>query len=352
MSSHATSLINTYSTRNLGDAAIMRSIAQLVPSRAADAVVSDQSPVSVPGVALVERLQGDGPRISVGGDIFNNSRPLLFTRNFLANVAELRKVADRTISFGQTIPSSCTGLALRKLSSALARLPSVTVRDEESHQLLNSRGVRADLSWDVAFVTRDTDSSLVRARKLYETESLDPGRTVLMSARSFDALYPCDQAKFETQMATLSRKLVWRGHQVAYVIQSDVSAADSDREVVGRIKALFPNVRILDPLAEGDDEDRVATLASILRLANIVVGVRYHTTVLRLAMGRQPFSLHYSRKGADLHKRLGLQGLHMSEGGLEDLIKDIERTADMHFDPSGISQEVADRFSSAMSTVS
>ena len=71
-------------------------------------------------------------RVGVGGDIFNNSRPALVTRKFLSLARELAGHRQAAFVFGQSLPPSCRGLALRYLSRVFRQLSSVTVRDEES----------------------------------------------------------------------------------------------------------------------------------------------------------------------------------------------------------------------------
>ena len=46
-------LVNTYSTRNLGDAAIMAALAGLVPAGCVKARIDEDAPCAVPGLSLI-----------------------------------------------------------------------------------------------------------------------------------------------------------------------------------------------------------------------------------------------------------------------------------------------------------
>lgn len=348
----ATALISTYSTRNLGDAAIMRAIAGLVPGGIAHVSLQEDHRLSVPNLRFAghDRVAAD-VRISVGGDIFNNSRPSFITRNFLAKVAELGRAPRSTIAFGQTIPASCRGLAFGLLTHVLKMLPAVVVRDTESMAVLEEAGVSAELSWDVAFTTQTTVDAVWRAHMLLERAEIRADRAALISVRPFDAMYPANQAAFEAGLTALAQKLLARGHDVALLIQSDVAVWDEDRSTARRIAASDKRIRIIDCVGNGDDPDPVATLTALLEIANIAVGVRYHTTVLRLAAGRQPFNLYYSRKGRDLQNRLGITGCHVDDVSASDIVSAVEATAGRTFDARPLQRDIQDRFRAALAKV-
>ena len=346
-----TGLLNAYSTRNLGDAAIMTALTGMLPSRSSQAVINEDDAMRLSGVQLVRELSQCATFVSVGGDIFNNSRPMLVTRTFLNNVLQLKKNAQRTIVFGQTIPSSCGWLGLSLLASALRGTRAVVVRDRESQRILKRKGVAVELSHDSAFVLKPDQPGFAKAADLYAEAGLDPARTVVLAVRSFDALYPHDRNKFVVDMASLARALMARGHQVAAVIQSDVNADDTDRAVVAAIQGLAPGVAILDCLSrarsEGDETDAVATLIGVLTLANCVVAVRYHAAILRMVGGRQPYNLFYSRKGRDLQDRHGLAGCALESFDVQSAIAGIEATADQDFDVAPIAADVRQAFAAA-----
>lgn len=340
-------LLNTYSTRNLGDAAIMLALTRLCPGRLTHAVIRDAEAVPVPGLSVRSDLSECHSFISVGGDIFNNARPWLVTRNFLRNVLAIKRVADRAIVFGQTVPASCGWLGLSLLASALRGTGGVVVRDRASCHLLAAKGIRAELSFDAAFTLRPAQPGLQAAARLYQEAGLQPERVALLSVRPFDALYPHDRNAFLCRMATLAALLLGRGHQVAVLIQADVDAHDGDRAVAAELCARVPDVVVLDCFAGAHQDDRVGLLIGALSIANIVVAVRYHAAVLRLAAGRRPYHLYYARKGEDLHARLGLAGGPLADFDPAAALAGIEATAMQDFDAAPLAADVHGAFSDA-----
>jgi polysaccharide pyruvyl transferase WcaK-like protein len=340
-------LLNAYSSRNLGDAAIMTALASMVPQGSVIAGIAEAKPLPMQGVICATSLKDARRLISVGGDIFNNARPWLATRTFIGNVAALASAGPRGMVFGQTIPSSCRGAALFALSLAMRRLARVVVRDEQSWRLLKIHGVDARLSYDTAFVLSPTWDGRARARTLLDRAGIDPERAALVSVRSFDALYPHDQTDTEHKLAALIVALRARGHQPAILIQSDVDIADTDLAIASRLAAAVPGVPTIDCVNVPDDPAPVATLLGLLQISNLVVGLRYHTTVLRLAAGRQAYNLHYSRKGEDLSIRLGLPGTRVDDIDVARDIAAIEGTAHQPFDAGPISGHVRASFDDA-----
>lgn len=322
-------LLNTYSTRNLGDAAIMSAITRMTPDGVSQTCLDDQlkEQIAISGLRLASNYDACRRFVSVGGDIFNNARPQFVTRNFLANLALLNARAKQTILFGQTVPSSCGWLGLPLLAKTLKRLPAVVVRDCESHAILSRMGINANLSFDAAFTLQPSDRDTAQARKKFAAAGLCPDRTTLLSVRSFDKIYRHDVGKFERRLIELSELLLSRGHQVGLLIQSDVNAADSDLAVARRIKSCVPEVQALDCVNSSEDTNPVGTLMGALSIANIVIAVRYHAAVLRLVGGRQPYNLYYSRKGRDLHNRLGLPGNALEDFDPVSELKAIEASS-------------------------
>jgi polysaccharide pyruvyl transferase WcaK-like protein len=92
-------------------------------------------------------------------------------------------------------------------------------------------------------------------------------------------------------------------------------------------------------------------LTALLSVVNIVVGVRYHSAILRLVSGRAPFVLYYSTKGRDLCERLSLPGQRLSSGVDQDLIQAIEKSGEMSFNPNPISRDVTQHFNACLQKV-
>ncbi len=345
-------LLNTYSSRNLGDAAIAAAICQLSGVAEVRANIRDASPVFIAGLSANQDLSACDRYVSVGGDIFNNARPRFLTRNFVSNVYRLNALADRTIVFGQTIPSSCGWLGLPLLASALRRTRAVVVRDRESYQALRKLGVEARLSHDAAFALRPTEPGVWSAEKLFASHGLSPAKTILLSVRSFDAIYPQDQAQFHSSMVELATRLIDRGHQVAVMIQSDVNENDSDGTVARQMQHAEPRLKRLNFIDDESIANPVETLIGALMIARSVVAVRYHAAVLRMVGGRQPYHLHYSRKGRDLHQRHGLTGCAVQDLNPTEAVADIEALAEADFKAHPLRKDVQSAFATAFGRLS
>lgn len=341
-------LINLYSARNLGDAAIYSALASMCPGERISGVLPDCTPGEVPGLELASALPRCDAYISVGGEVFNNARPRLVTRRFLNNLGELRIAPRRTMSFGQTIPRSCQGLSQVALAMAMRQLASVTVRDEGSYRLLRAYGVDAQLSYDTAFVLRPSSAGIAAAVRLYDRLDLDPARAAVISLRGRSLMYQQTGASSERRIADLVMALQRRGHQVAVVLQADADEADSDRALSEQLAAEIPGLVVIDPFREPPEVPRWQLLISALALANLVVAVRYHTAILRLAAGRSALVLDYSSKGADLRRRLRLPGMALLDADAGEAVAAVERLGGVPFDPEPLTRDVRERFADGL----
>ncbi len=302
-------LINAYSTLNLGDAAIYSALRSLLPDADLEARVQDSEPDPSLGITFLEGRPVDcSAYVSVGGDIFNNSREWLITKAFLKNLAELTRHPGRTVLFGQSIPRSCHGLSFFALSRCLRRLAAVCVRDAQSHHRLRKAGVEARLSFDTAFVLEGSEPARRAALALFKASSLDPSRSAVVSVRAFDSMYTHDNELFVDRMAALCRGLEQADLTPVVLIQSRAYGADNDLEVARLIAAQAPGTVILDPFLKDPAVPCWQLAMAVFELAQRVIAVRYHTAVLALATGKVPFHLHYSNKGQDLCERLQLPG--------------------------------------------
>lgn len=304
-------LINLYSTRNIGDAAIYAAIKKILHSHQLSALVNGDRFGALPGVTVEPESTTCDAYVSVGGDIFNNNRPKFFTRTFLNNYSQLLRHTNRTILFGQSIPRSCQGLAFKLLCHGLKSLPSVTVRDVESWERLRAAGVNAHLSYDLAFIHRPTIYGIRAAGEIMAHHHLTPEHTVLLSLRRFDRLYPHDNNRFADNMAQLCRMLRSAGLQPVLLVQSE--AEGDDLEVAKAIIEKVPGTPFIDALRHPEQITSYEFLQGLLALAGLAVGVRYHTSVLALAAGRMPFNLYYSNKGQDLCDRLAVPGCDLAD---------------------------------------
>lgn len=294
-------LLHFYSLENVGDAAIFAAFQRL----------SGQT--SLPRISEWSdgtKAQAD-TLLSVGGDIFNNGRPNLLTRRFVEKLSHMRWSPERTMSFGQSIPPSCTGLSLALLAKHLKKISSVTVRDVASAKKLRKLGVNAVLSVDSAFVLSQKDGDEASARAIYAKAGLNPENTVVFSIRNFNRMYPVDQLEFINRIAETMEHLKAKGRNVAVLIQADVNDDDSDRAIARQLQTKVEGLAILDPFTGEGTPWRVAF--SIVDLAGSVIGTRYHTAVFRMAAGKMPIGLWYSNKGEDLNERFGVPGAHAGD---------------------------------------
>ncbi|WP_219903880.1 MULTISPECIES: polysaccharide pyruvyl transferase family protein [Cyanophyceae] len=306
-------LINAYSTLNLGDAAIYSAFRKLLPGAKLVGHVQDERPDPTLGVTFLPNRPTDcGAYISVGGDIFNNSREWFVTKAFLMNLAELRRHSRHTILFGQSIPRSCHGLSFLLLQRYLKRLAAVCVRDAESHQRLCAAGVPARLSYDIAFVLESSPLAEAMARRCLEHLAIDPTQAAVLSVRGFDSMYGHDNDAFVSRMSQLCLELSAAGLRPVVLIQSGAYGSDNDLEVAAAIQARAPATAILNPFADSSAVPSWQLAMALFALVDLVIAVRFHTAVLSLAAGRVPFHLHYSNKGRDLCRRLDLPGCDLA----------------------------------------
>ncbi|WP_259722262.1 polysaccharide pyruvyl transferase family protein [Synechococcus sp. CS-1328] len=338
-------LINAYSTLNLGDAAIYSAFRKLLPQVELVACVQDKVPDPSLGINFLDQRPRDcAAYISVGGDIFNNSREWLVTKAFLLNLAELRRKPLHTILFGQSIPRSCHGLSFFLLRQCLLNLAAVCVRDLESYQKLRKAGVDARLSYDIAFVLEGSASAKETAKKILSQKAIDPAKTAVFSVRGFDSMYSHDNAQFIERMTQLSLKLQEQGYQPLILIQSRAYGADNDLDVAQAIQRGAPGTEIFDPFLDDQSVPSWQLAMALFSLVDLVIAVRFHTAVLSLAAGRVPFHLHYSNKGRDLCHRLELPGCDLSQFNPATEMPTILASSGRSFDHSTIREQVNSDF--------
>jgi len=341
-------LLNAYSARNIGDAAIYASYVRNLPEAR---FVCDLAAFHGEAPAGVEAGAPGGDcaaYLSVGGDIFNNARPRLITRRFLANLASLAKApAERTFLFGQSIPPSCRGLAFAALSRTLRTLSSVHVRDARSHERLRAAGVRSHLGFDAAFGLRASARGELAAQALLAHAGVDPQRSAFISVRGASRLYATGSWDLPAKLARLAQRLDARGHRPVLLLQSRVDGEDDDVSLVHELVRHYPRAQVLDLTRAAGAEPWDSAAAALAR-AHIVVGVRFHTCVLRMLSGRSAYSLFYSNKGEDLVRRLGLPGASIGAFDPDAMLAEVERTAQLGFAIEPVRESVAHDLKSAL----
>ncbi|MCP9834546.1 polysaccharide pyruvyl transferase family protein [Cyanobium sp. Aljojuca 7A6] len=334
-------MINAYSTLNLGDAAIYSSFRKLLPDVELVGCVQDERPDASLGVTfLPDRPTNCDAYVSVGGDIFNNSREWFVTKAFLKNLAELRHSPTRTILFGQSIPRSCHGLSFLLLQRYFKRLAAVCVRDAESHQRLCAAGVPARLSYDIAFVLESSPLAEATARQCLEQLEIDPSQAAVLSVRGFDSMYGHDNGAFVSRMVQLSVELSGAGLRPIVLIQSGAYGSDNDLEVAAAIQERAPGTAILNPFVDHPAVPSWQLAMALFALVDYVIAVRFHTAVLSLAAGRVPYHLHYSNKGRDLCRRLELPGCDLASLDPPSALAAILATRGRPFDHQPLREQV------------
>ncbi len=344
------SLINAYSTRNVGDAAIYHALATLSESPVPlQCSLPEPKPLYVPGVEFhTGSKRKSDLYVSVGGDIFNNARPGTITRNFIGNLRTLGSApASRTILFGQSIPRSCRGASFRLLARRLRKLASVTVRDVESYQRLRLAGVAARLSYDAAFIIKPNDWGRQSALALLGKHSIEPDKAAVVSLRSFDSMYPIDNHQLLEKITRLCSLLTQRGLVPVVLMQSEAYGADNDHAMLQELQRTVPQLQSINPFAPSIGAHPWETAIGLLEVASIAVAVRYHTAIFRTLSGRCPYNLYYSNKGEDLVQRLGMPGKSIEDFDPDRHIGDVMASARRSFDIFSVRNQLSKDFQTA-----
>lgn len=344
-------LVNTYSTLNIGDAAIYSALTALASEAQVVAQFQDSEPEEIPGLQIVTQVRHCDAYISVGGDIFNNARESLITKSFIRNLLQLRRSPKRTFLFGQSIPRSCHSLSFQALTYCLRQLAAVCVRDVESYQRLTTAGIPAILSFDAAFTLSVSEKTKDLAEQVLKTLEIRPESAALISLRTFDSMYRHDNQQFQRKLVSLSRKFCQQGYQPVLVIQSQAYGADHDLAMAKEIVQQVPQLKIFNPFAFSHQLPKWELVMGALAICRLIVAIRYHTSVLALASGRVPFNLYYSNKGKDLTKRLQIPGCSLEEFNPDINFDAIAATSVTTFDDQTIRQQVKQDFQNCYSRV-
>ena len=341
----AIGLINTYSTLNLGDAAIFSAFRHLLAQEELLACVPDQQPDTNLGITfLCQPPRHCQSYVSVGGDIFNNSREWLVTRAFLRNIKQLQLAPSRTILFGQSIPRSCHGTSFLLLRQSLAKLAAVCVRDAESQSRLRRAGVKSRLSFDAAFVLQTNGMALEHAEQRMRSHGIEPAIAAVLSVRMFDSHYLHSNERFLEGMTVLCKSLAAEGRRPVVMIQSRAYGADNDLEIARILQERVPSTTIFDPFLDGAPVPSWQLAMAVFSMVDLIIAVRFHTAVLALAAGRVPYHIHYSNKGRDLCQRLGLPGCDLNRFNPETALSSIIATRQHQFDHRQLRSRVNDDF--------
>lgn len=343
-------LINVYSTSNIGDAAIYAAFSSMAENfkvywpdnqteltpHLADAVLPGSRNISMDA------------NMSVGGDIFNNGRERFITKTFINNLGQLLKNQQNTALFGQSIPRSCHGMSFKLLSATLKRLAAVTVRDVESYERLIKAGVNASLSYDAVLSLTPQHEWLKTTRESLENAGHQPEKMALISLRPFDKMYRYNTADCLSMITRLCQQFEYYGYHPTVLHHAQVDPRDGDAQMIATLKQSIPGLKVIDPFTSNTNllpwQYGFATTA----IAELVVGIRYHTSIFRMAAGKMPYNLFYSNKGEDLCRRLQVPGCAISEFNPSVSIEKVLETADLRFDASHYAEKVRQDFNSSL----
>ena len=183
------------------------------------------------------------------------------------------------------------------------------------------------------------------AKKTYEQAGIDNNKTVLISLRQFDAMYPHDNDIFIDKLVKLCSLLKKYGKQPAILVQSNAYGTDGDWYMAKKIQELSQiSIPVINAFTNNTEVANWDHLIALLDLANLVVGVRYHTSILRMASGKMPYNLYYSIKGQDLSKRLGVPGVSVADFDPDTALPEILATEDQDFFITEVRKQVKNDF--------
>ncbi|WP_115081739.1 polysaccharide pyruvyl transferase family protein [Synechococcus sp. N32] len=342
-------LLNGYSLKNIGDEAIYYSIKELIPSECnIHCYLPEEFRKDGNLIFSNQKNESGIPKdiyISVGGDIFNNARKYLITKEFLKNAYTLRKYNKRAFLFGQSIPDSCQGIAYQYLVRCLKKLSNVVVRDDETYQRLKRSGVPVKLSFDTAFYSEVCSEAKLQAIDIFKNKGLSTENSLVISVRNFNKMYRHDNQKFLNRLTKLI-DLAHKDHiDCAILIHSNVDTNDNDQRISKILKQKTENLKIINPFDLSKNNITPHKLAmAILENSRYILGVRYHTSVLSLASGRLPYNLYYSNKGKDLSERLSIPGSSIDSFEPEKVLMELKKSMPFDFDCSKIKKQVKDDF--------
>lgn len=339
-------LVNVYSTNNIGDAAIYASFSQM--AREFDVYWPDNTTELAEHLAQAVLPFEDqielNAKMSVGGDIFNNGRERFITKTFLKNLAQLVQSRKTTGLFGQSIPRSCHGMSFKLLCMVLKKLPAVTVRDLESHQRLLKADVKARLSFDSVLGISPEQVWLEETKNSLIGLDHDLKKMALISLRPFDRMYRYNTADCLKMLTKLCRKFEYYGYHPTVLHHAQVDPRDGDAQMIAVLKESIPELRVIDPFTTNTKLLPWQYGFAATALAEVVIGIRYHTSIFRMAAGKMPYNLYYSNKGEDLCKRLKVPGMAIDQFNASVNIEKVLETADLTFDASHYAECVRQDF--------
>jgi polysaccharide pyruvyl transferase WcaK-like protein len=340
-------VVNNYTPRNLGDAAIVEGLVHSLRMAGYDHIAvaaiypdDDWSALGVDQVVPSLFRVGDGSRvsqllalirsvgagvlgwvgvkqsarialsrsadlvISVGGGYLGAGRVLT---NLLAglNIAYGRVLGKRTIAAPMSIrpTSRLVGFLLRVLLTGTA----VFARDRLSQRIFEEARIHARYGSDLA----------LRAPTLGATTRTASGKTIGWAPRTYASDHRTDWS--EQEAAKELQRLVDDGYNVVLLTQCTAPSAD-DRPAVRRAASFLPQAKIL-PIANTLDEAK-RQWASV----DVLLGGRMHAAIGAMRVGTPALAVAYEEKVAGLLNDLGLpHAVVHTASGVADRIREMER---------------------------
>jgi len=344
-------LLNASSIRSLSNSAIYSAIGQLSPDGQVLAVLNDVDPLRTPRLRQVRDFSRCDVLVAVDDDTHHD---LESPRIAGARDDSLQRMAsrpERTFAFGHSLPDALQGAAFEGVTDVLRALSGVVVRDRRSARRLIEAGVSAELGYDPAFVLQPSLAFVAAAGLAYARAGLVAEQTALIAVR-LDRDDGLRAASLAARVASLMEVLRARGHQPAFLIQTDLGPDRGDRAIASRVAALLPKFAVIDGFEPAGGVIGWPLLSGLLARARLVVAGRYHTAVLRLCAGRQPFILHDAPNIKDLAERLDLPHAAASSFDPEAIILQLETTAEAVFNPEPLRRDVQKRFRACVAKAS
>lgn len=174
----------------------------------------------------------------------------------------------------------------------VAGAEDVCFRDEKSYEVFKDIS-SARVATDIAFTLKP------------EAYAASNKNTVVISVINADSRFSPDLAKqYRQKIAQLAEKFVNQQREVILMsfchYEGDAASAESIRDLMP--ESFAKQVKIYD--YDGDLEDAL----SVLGAANVIVGGRFHATILGLVLGKKVLPMAYSDKTINILNDIGFKG--------------------------------------------
>ena len=283
-----------------------------------------------------------------GGNLITDAPSQLYTpfhlfKIFLAKLMK-KKVAVYAIGVGQ-VKSDFTKFIVKK---ALTRVDLITLRDEESRNILKKLGIKKKMYSEVdpAFDLKPAEKK--KAIEIINSYRIDEKN--LMIAFVPRRVFHRKQGNIIPVKYRVKFGLINKEKKAKFVKLKETLAKAADY-LVERLDAniIFIPMQMLEEQQQQDEKisneiinkmkhkekafvinsynHKVQELKAVYGLMDLVVGIRFHAIVLGAGMGVPVVSLPYSQKGKRLTKMLGLEkySIPIEDVEYKNLVENIEK---------------------------